>query len=111
MRKIPRATIGLSRNRSHSVAAFLPSQIPAERMGTERRKVKKLRIPTRLLLHSTIVFIYIYIFFLFGLYGRALKFYVRWKLKRPLMSPKLILYATVSFVRYEICWDVTVNDR
>jgi len=49
--------MGLSRNLSHCVVALRLSQIPVESMGTERRKTKKLSIPTRLLLKRTMVMI------------------------------------------------------
>lgn len=50
-RKTPSAMTGFSRYFSQSVVALCASQMPPPRMGMERRKVTKFRMPTRLFEH------------------------------------------------------------
>ena len=47
IRNTPKAIIGFSRKREHSVESCFESQISAIRMGIERRKVTMFRIPIR----------------------------------------------------------------
>jgi hypothetical protein len=49
-RKAPRMMMGFSRNLSHSEVACLWSHMPVRRIGIERSRVRKLRIPIKLLL-------------------------------------------------------------